>query len=265
MFHLWSSTANKNKLRHGAFIFVFLIISFLKDVSCMMIKIPIKAVIFDLDGTLLDTEILAAKAIQQVLLDVGCMQPYTWELNKQFLGLRGPDWSSLLINTLEINHVITPEDMVTEMEKLLNSYCNDVKLMPGALELVNKLDHLHVPMAIATSSRERAVNIKRLKHEELFSKMKYIICGDNPEIGLGKPAPDIYLYASRLLDIEPQHCLVFEDALAGVQAGKRAGMHVIACPDSRLEREPFILETPYTLPPDKTLLHFDYEPWAFHS
>lgn len=200
-----------------------------------------------------------------MLTEVGCTKPYTWELNKQLLGLRGPDWSALLINTLDISHLITPEDMVSRWEQTLNTLCSHVKLMPGAMELIDKLDRLNVPMAIATSSREAAVNVKRLKHEPLFQKMKYVICGDNPEVREGKPAPDIYLLAARMLGVEPEHCLVFEDALAGVQAGKRAGMHVVACPDSRLERDPYLIETPFILPPGGTLMQFDWSPWKFDT
>jgi len=119
-------------------------------------------------------------------------------------------------------------------------------------------------MAIATSSRESAVKVKRSKHEALFSKMKFVLCGDNSQVKEGKPAPDIYLLAARMLGVDPEYCLVFEDALAGVQSGKRAGMNVVACPDPRLEREPFLLETSYILPPrDGTLLDFDWDPWQF--
>jgi beta-phosphoglucomutase-like phosphatase (HAD superfamily) len=73
----------------------------------------------------------------------------------------------------------------------------------------------------------------------MFLSFRDIISGDDPCVENGKPAPDIYLEAARRLGMHPSECLIFEDALAGVVAGKSAGCHVIAVPDSRMEREPY--------------------------
>jgi beta-phosphoglucomutase-like phosphatase (HAD superfamily) len=96
-------------------------------------------------------------------------------------------------------------------------------------------------MAIATSSRLASVSKKRLKHEEsLFRHMTIVVAGDDPAVKNGKPAPDIYLEAARRLGVDTKDCLVFEDAIAGCQAGKAAGCHVVAIPDSRMkDRSPF--------------------------
>jgi hypothetical protein len=86
-------------------------------------------------------------------------------------------------------------------------------------------------MGIATSSRAASVDKKRSAHPRIFDAMEVVVCGDDPEVFSGKPAPDIYLVASKRLGVSPEDCLVFEDALTGVIAGKAAGMTVIAVPD----------------------------------
>ena len=63
--------------------------------------------------------------------------------------------------------------------------------------------------------------------------------GDDPEIEKGKPAPDIFLLAAKRLNVEPQHCLVFEDSIAGIEAAIAAGMSVVAIPDPVFERQLF--------------------------
>ena len=71
------------------------------------------------------------------------------------------------------------------------------------------------------------------RHDRIFKHIKVIVAGDDPAIMNGKPAPDIYIEAAKRLGVDPKDCLVFEDALSGVQSGKAAGCHVVAIPDSR--------------------------------
>ncbi|CAM9216835.1 unnamed protein product, partial [Ectocarpus sp. 8 AP-2014] len=81
---------------------------------------------------------------------------------------------------------------------------------------------------------------KRQNHEGLFERMECVVTGDDPEVIEGKPAPDIYLAAARRMGIKPQECLAFEDALSGVRSAKAAGMLVVAVPDPRLDKAPFL-------------------------
>lgn len=218
--------------------------------------------IFDLDGTLLDTEPLSQIAIQQVLTSVGCTALMTWDFQKRLLGLRGPDWSKIIIDELGLHDRIDTTTFVSEWEHNLGVLCAKVSKMEGAENLTAKLHSMGVKMAIATSSRATSVAVKRSKHENLFGRMSTIVCGDDAEVCNGKPSPDIYLVAARRLGVEPRHCLVFEDALSGVQAGRRAGMHVCACPDLRLDLALFYAETPYLLA-DSSLEMFDWSLWRF--
>ena len=213
----------------------------------------IKAVLFDLDGTLVDTEALSDKAMiyaLQTYLGETWARPYQddnyrlpWELKRQLLGLRGSDWGPIVID-YAIEHWNLPKDKAPTVAELwsnweqnLNSFCSEVQACAGATELVDKLSQLHIPLAIATSSRMAMVEQKRKNHEGMFSNMTVIVAGDHPAVKNGKPAPDIYLEAARQLGVDPTECLVMEDALSGVQSGKAAGCAVVAIPDSRFTEE----------------------------
>jgi len=108
---------------------------------------------------------------------------------------------------------------------------HQVRPCHGANEIVEELSRRNIVMGIATSSRAASVDKKRAAHPRIFDAMEVVVCGDDPEVFSGKPAPDIYLVASKRLGVNPEDCLVFEDALTGVIAGKAAGMTVIAVPD----------------------------------
>merc|ERR1711862_895727 len=116
-------------------------------------------------------------------------------------------------------------------EENLNSFCEEITACPGAPELVEELGRkTNLPMAIATSSRKFAVEKKRKRHEEMFQYISEVVSGDDPCVKHGKPAPDIYLEAAKRLNVSPEDCLVFEDALSGIRSGKRAGCLVVANP-----------------------------------
>lgn len=75
-------------------------------------------------------------------------------------------------------------------------------------------------------------------HETIFKRLDTVVAGDDPAVKNGKPAPDIYIEAAKRLGVDPSDCLVFEDALSGVRAGKAAGCQVVAVPDPRFEGDP---------------------------
>ena len=104
------------------------------------------------------------------------------ELKKRMLGMRGPDWSSLVIEEFNLQDKIESVSLVAGWESNLNNLCNQVQKMPGADELTRKLSEMKVTMAIATSSRKDAVAVKRKNHEEMFNRMSLIVCGDDDEV-----------------------------------------------------------------------------------
>lgn len=218
-------------------------------------KPAVKAILFDLDGTLLDTEKLSDHAMLAALDRVlpasvkaerarhDNLLP--WELKKKILGKRGAEWAPIILDharqVWKVDEsadpdVMTVQGLWTRWEDCLNDLCPQVEVCQGAPELVQALSGL--PLAIATSSRAAAVQKKRQRHEaSIFRHIALIVAGDHPAVQNGKPAPDIYLEAARQVGVRPEECLVFEDALTGVQAGKDAGCQVVAVPDPRFSDE----------------------------
>lgn len=177
-----------------------------------------------------------------------------WPLKRRILGLSGTHWARIVLEHFGIESKLTPQQLVDEWEHHLETLYATIDPLPGAQRVVDHVAN-HVPVAIATSSNAHAVAKKRAAHPELFSPARVVVCGDDPELARGKPAPDIFLLAAQRLGVEPARCLVVEDSpfvrprqergscspaassprSAGVQAGLAAGMRVLAVPDPNVE------------------------------
>lgn len=205
---------------------------------------PLYGAVFDLDGTLLDTEGISERAIDAAVATHGAR--HSKALHKAILGRPSAEWTRMVIDALSLHGAIAPHELAQQWERNMHAMMAEVQVLPGSLELLRALHARQVPIALATSSSSHAVAVKRQFHPELFAYFSVIVCGNDPQVARGKPEPDIFLLAAKRLyaqtsggdddsatSVTPRY-VVFEDSVLGVQAGKAAGMHTVAIPDPRI-------------------------------
>ncbi|KAG5513874.1 hypothetical protein PMAC_000496 [Pneumocystis sp. 'macacae'] len=167
------------------------------------------------------------------------------ETKMKMMGIPGPEATKILIEWSGID--ISAEQLYLEASDLQKTKFPHVKEMPGCQKVLNHLKSKGIPVVLATSSSIRSFKLKTDHLGHIFSHFNgRIIRGDDPRIpkGRGKPAPDIYILSLEIINEErksknldplsPQECLVFgsyEDSIAGVKAGRSAGMRVVWVPD----------------------------------
>ena len=196
--------------------------------------LPPTHIIFDLDGTLLDTEPLYTLAAERVVARFG--KVFDFGIKRQIMG-GGPLAGARFV----VEHLglpITPEEYLAEREVILREAFVTARAMPGAIDLIDALHARGIPLAIGTSS-ERALCLLKLAAQPFGARFHTIACSDDPGVVSAKPAPDIFLAAARGLGAAPERCLVFEDAPKGVAAARAAGMAVIAVIDPMMSGEDF--------------------------
>ncbi|MDO9524232.1 MAG: HAD family phosphatase [Gemmobacter sp.] len=183
------------------------------------------AVVFDLDGTLLDTESIAMAAGMQVFADFG--HPIELAFLHGLIGKDEVTGSALMAARLG------PDFPLTDLRRVWRStvqtrFGDGIPLRPGVLDLLSALDDLGMPRAIATSSRRDSA-LWKLERAGLGTRFETVVglgCIQNP-----KPAPDPFLLAAKLLDVAPARCLAFEDSDTGAASALAAGMVVVQVPD----------------------------------
>jgi HAD superfamily hydrolase (TIGR01509 family) len=185
----------------------------------------IQAVIFDLDGLLIDSEPLQIMAWREYLSGLGAT--LTPEVLSEMYGLRLSDASEVVVRLLELD--VTPEEVARDRDgRFLDMVPGNIEPRPGAREIVQELARRGVPIALATSGHRFYVD---LAIESAAIPRIFTVEVTGEMVQRGKPDPETFVTAAELMGIEPSACLVLEDSPNGVRAAKRAGMHCIAIPN----------------------------------
>jgi len=188
---------------------------------------PLRAVIFDLDGILADSEPWWNEIDSKLLAEYGVI--YRGEYHREVLGVSYRLAVEFYKKAFGLSASIE-ELMRRRGEIATEFFANRVGLFPSTKRTLERLRDMKVRLAIATSSVSASAR-PFLDRHGLTPFFDGIVTGD--EIERGKPDPDIYLRAAKKLGIGADACLVIEDALSGITAGKAAGMRVAAIPDRR--------------------------------
>ncbi len=193
----------------------------------------IKAVIFDMDGVMIDSEPLWEKTEKIMMARKGIV--YNPVYREKIVGLGQKESAILLKETFSLSEDI--EEIINErILVLLNIYDRELSLVTGLTELLDSVSKSALKVALASSSPLKVIEFVLGKFD-LNKYFNLVISGDMVEHG--KPSPDIYNYTAESLGLECDECVVIEDSINGVISAKRAGMYCIAVPDKRLDPSGF--------------------------
>jgi HAD superfamily hydrolase (TIGR01509 family) len=184
----------------------------------------IDAVVFDLDGLLIDSEQLWDEARREFVMEEGGR----WHdlAQKEMMGMSSPEWSRYVHDELGVD--LAPQRISEEVVRRLEDlYREHLPLVPGAGKAVEQLA-ARWPLALASSSNRELIDLV-LGIGGLATYFRATVSSE--EVDRGKPAPDVYLEAARKLAVEPSLCVAIEDSHNGILSAVAAGMRVIAIPN----------------------------------
>jgi HAD superfamily hydrolase (TIGR01509 family) len=184
----------------------------------------IRAVVFDLDGVLIDSEQVWNKVREELVRERGGR--WSERSQREMMGMSSPEWSRYMHEVVGVPG--SAEEINGEVvARMLERFAGSPPWLPGALEVVRRLSGSW-PLGLASSSNRELIDavlaaggIKGLFDATVSSE----------EVARGKPAPDVYLEAARRLGVEPGECTAIEDSHNGILAAKAAGMRCVAVPN----------------------------------
>ncbi|KAK1265793.1 hypothetical protein QJS04_geneDACA000096 [Acorus gramineus] len=181
-------------------------------------------VILDLDGTLLNTDGVMDEVMKKFLVNHGKQ----WDKRSvhRIVGKTPLEAATAIVEDYELPYTV--EEFVKEVTPLFSNEWRNIKGLPGATRLIRHLRSHGVPLALASNSPKKIIDSKISYHHGWKESFSVIIGGD--EVSMGKPSPEIFVEAAKRMNVDPSSCLLIEDSLPGVTAGKAAGMEVIAVP-----------------------------------
>jgi HAD superfamily hydrolase (TIGR01509 family) len=189
-----------------------------------------EAVIFDLDGVLLDSEQRWNEVKEALVREAGG----TWldEAPRTMMGMSSPEWSAYLRDELRVPLAL--EDINADVvRRMHDSYASGLPLLPRAVETVRALA-ARWPLGLASSSNREIIDVFL---DAAGVRDAFGATVSSEEVARGKPAPDVYLEAARRLGAAPERCVAIEDSANGLRAAAAAGMPVIAVPNEHYPPE----------------------------
>jgi HAD superfamily hydrolase (TIGR01509 family) len=182
------------------------------------------AVVFDMDGVLVDSESVWGEIRERFTEEKGG----SWrdDAQREMMGMSSVEWSSYMRDELEVP--MSPDEISAEVaDRVADHYRDELPLLPGAVEAVRALAE-RWPLAVASSANARLIDLV-LELAGLSDSFKVTVSSE--EVERGKPAPDVYLEAAGRLGVEAGGCAAVEDSASGIRAGDAAGMTVVAIPN----------------------------------
>jgi HAD superfamily hydrolase (TIGR01509 family) len=194
----------------------------------------IEAVVFDLDGVLIDSEPVWERVRRQVVAELG--GHWAPDAQKKIMGMSTPEWARYLSEDLGAG--LTPPQVAgVVIGRMADSLREHVPLLPGAVEAVRRLA-ARWPLGIASSAPATLVETVLIA---AGLRGHFAVVMSSEQVPLGKPAPDIYLAVTRALGHEPARCAAVEDSTNGLRSAAAAGLHVIAIPRPSYPPDPAAL------------------------
>jgi HAD superfamily hydrolase (TIGR01509 family) len=190
-----------------------------------MLRNPVEAVLFDMDGLLLDTEVIYIEAMQQAARSLD--REMALDFCHSMVGV--PEQECSLMIAAYYGEGFSIEEFRARFYGLLRGLLETgIPLKPGVVELLDFLADRGLPLAVATSSARKTAE-RHLSHAGLLDRFTALATRDDVE--RAKPHPDLYLEAARRLGIAPERCIAFEDSNVGLEAAHAAGAMAFMVPD----------------------------------
>jgi len=186
----------------------------------------VEAVVFDLDGVLVDSEQVWDEVREALAHERGGR--WHERAQREMMGMSSPEWSRYMHESVGLRE--SPEEINRlVVERMLERYAKGPPWLPGALEAVARTASAYT-LGLASSSNRELIDLV-LEAAGLSRFFRATVSSE--EVERGKPAPDVYLEAARRLGVPPERCAAVEDSENGIRSAKAAGMRVLAVPNPR--------------------------------
>lgn len=201
------------------------------------------AVVFDLDGVLIQGEEVWDQVRQELTQDVG--GHWSEDAQAAMMGMSSPEWSRYMAEELGVP--LAPEAISEQtVARVIARYARELPLVDGAVEVVEALAE-RWPLGLASSANRSVIDFV-LDRSGMAGCFRITLSSE--EVARGKPAPDVYLEAADRLGVSPARCAAVEDSTNGLRAAAAAGMRVVAVPNRRFPPAPEVVEAADLVVPD---------------